>query len=144
MNKMKTLLDELLSHYDVIAIDCGGVLHDTSCVDKLSRYLVIEEMKQIEPLLKRWSNNHILVLVCNSTKKKIFDIIGHSGLGKYFDKMYIGPNKTSKIQRLERVMKDYRTDKIVLLDDKIKNIQESKKNSISAIQIFYHELLYFI
>lgn len=145
------LLDTSLSSYEVIAFDCGGVLHTTSLPnpkDKetrtATRDVVVQEMIFLEPLLKRLSNKHILVLVCNSTKKKIFDLIKRSRLGKYFSKMYIAPNKSPKVPRLEKVMKDFRTDRVILLDDKMRNIKETKENGISSLQITYEDLIHFI
>ncbi len=138
------VLDELLRPYDVIAIDCGSVLHITDFhgeEDKINRDIAVQEMKALAPLLNRLSKNHVLVLVCNSTKKKIFDLFRRSGLGKYFDKMYIAPNKSPKVPRLEKVMLDYKTDKIILLDDKMRNINDAKLNHIPALQITYPNLL---
>jgi chaperonin GroEL (HSP60 family) len=64
-----------------------------------------------------------------------------SGIGIYFDKMYIAPKNRSKVQRLERVMKDFKTNKIILLDDKLENVNEALNNGISAIQITHDDLL---
>lgn len=141
------LLDSSLSSYEVIAFDCGGVLHTTSFSDpkdKVTRDNVVQEMIDLESLLKRLSKKHILVLVCNSTKKKIFELIRRSGLGKYFSKMYIAPNKSPKVPRLEKVMRDFRTDSVILLDDKMRNINECKENGISSLQITYEDLIHFI
>jgi len=141
------LLDTSLSSYDVIAFDCGGVLHMTSFSDpkdKITRDIVVQEMIDLESLLKRLSKKHILVLVCNSTKKKIIDLILRSRLGKYFSKMYIAPNKSPKVPRLEKVMKDFRTDRVILLDDKMRNINECKENGISSLRITYEDLIHFI
>lgn len=141
------LLDISLTSYDIIAFDCGGVLHTTGLPDpkdKERRDVVVQEMILLEPLLKRLSKKHILVLVCNSTKKKIFDLIKRSRLGKYFSKMYIAPNKSPKVPRLEKVMKDFKTDKVILLDDKMRNINECKENGISSLQITYEDLIHFI
>jgi len=136
-----------LKPYDVIAIDCGGVLHITDFrvddEEKNNRDIAVDEMKSLEPLLQRLSREHILVLVCNSTKKKIFDLFRRSGLGKYFDKMYIAPNKSPKVPRLEKVMRDYRTEKIILLDDKTRNIDDARMNDIPALQITYDDLILF-
>ena len=141
------LLDQSLEPYSVIALDCGGVLHATSFrdpKDKFSRDLVVQEMLDLEPLLDRLSKKHILVLVCNSTKKKIFDLILRSRLGKYFTKMYIAPNKSPKVPRLEKVMKDFQTNQIILLDDKMRNINEAKENGIPSLLITYEDLILFI
>jgi phosphoglycolate phosphatase-like HAD superfamily hydrolase len=143
----KRLLEDLLSPYDVIALDCGGVLHLTSYQEggeKSIRDIVVNEMTALTPLIERLSKHHILVLVCNSTKSKICDFLLRSKLGKYFDKMYISPNKSPKVPRLERIMRDFKTDKIILLDDKMRNIEEARKNDISALQIHYDELVLFI
>jgi FMN phosphatase YigB (HAD superfamily) len=141
------LLDQSLDPYSVIAFDCGGVLHSTSFSDpkdKESRDLVVQEMIDLEPLLLRLSKKHILVLVCNSNKKKIFDLILRSKLGRYFTKMYIAPNKSPKVPRLEKVMKDFQTNQIILLDDKMRNINEAMENGISSLQITYEDLIYFV
>ena len=137
------LLEQNLSSYDVIAFDCGGVLHTTSHQEgnKYTRDIVVEEMKALEPLLKKLSNQNILVLVCNSTKSKIIDLILRSKIGKYFHKMYIAPNKSPKVPRLEKVMRDFKTDKIILLDDKMRNINEAKINHIHALPITYEDLM---
>jgi FMN phosphatase YigB (HAD superfamily) len=143
----RLLLEKSLEPYSVIALDCGGVLHHTSFSDpkdKVSRDLVVQEMVDVEPLLRRLSMEHTLVLVCNSTKKKIVDLILRSRLGKYFSKMYIAPNKSPKVPRLEKVMKDFNTHQIILLDDKIRNIKEAKQNGISSLQITYKDLIHFV
>lgn len=129
--------------YKVIAFDSGGVLHQTSYDknDSCKRDIVIEEMKAMRPLLERLSEKYILVLVCNSTKKKISEMMRKSGLGIYFHKMYIAPNGHSKISRLEKVMCDFKTEKIVLLDDKYENVMEALNCDISAILVTYSELM---
>jgi FMN phosphatase YigB (HAD superfamily) len=137
MNKMFHL------SYNVIAFDSGGVLHETS-YDKHNPYkrsMAIDEMRSCIPLLESLSNQFILVLVCNSTKTKIIEMMKRSGIGIYFDKMYIAPKNRSKVQRLERVMKDFKTNKIILLDDKLENVNEALNNGISAIQITHDDLL---
>ena len=141
------LLDKSLEPYSVIALDCGGVLHTSSLrdsKDKRTRDIVVQEMIDLEPLLVRLSKKHILVLVCNSTKEKIFDLILRSKLGKYFTKMYIAPNQSPKVPRLEKVMKDFQTNQIILLDDKTRNTNEAKENGIHSLLITYEDLIQFI
>ena len=128
-----------LDTYKVICLDCGGVLHYTSYKQNKSK--VIQEMKDLEPLLKNLSNKYILVLVCNSTKRKMVEMILCSGIGRYFEKMYIGKQKETKIPRLEKVMRDYQTEKIILLDDKPININEATQNTIPAMMMTYSELI---
>jgi FMN phosphatase YigB (HAD superfamily) len=141
------LLDESLEGFLVIGFDCGGVLHTTSLRDQKdtqTRDKVVQEMMDLQPILERLSKKHILVLVCNSKKKKIFDLILRSKLGKYFTKMYIAPNHSSKIQRLEKVMKDFQTNQIILLDDKLRNTNEARENGIPSLLITYEDLVHFI
>jgi hypothetical protein len=41
-------------------------------------------------------------------------------------------------------MRDFRTDRVILLDDKMRNINEAKENGISSLQITYEDLIHFI
>ena len=134
-------MDFSFEPYKVICFDCGGVLHSTSY--KTNKLKVIKEMKDLEPLLKNLSNKYILVLVCNSTKRKMVEMILCSGIGRYFEKMYIGKQKETKIPRLEKVMRDYQTEKIILLDDKPININEATQNTIPAMMMTYSDLIQF-
>ena len=132
-------MDFNLDSHKVLCFDCGGVLHYTSY--KTNKPKVIQEMKDLEPLLKNLSNKYILVLVCNSTKRKMVEMILCSRIGRYFQKMYIGKQKETKIPRLERVMRDYQTEKIILLDDKPININQAIQNTIPAKLITYSDLI---
>jgi len=125
--------------YKVLCIDCGGVLHHTSY--KVNKPKVIQEMKDLEPLLQKLCASYILVIVANSTKEKMIEMISYSGIGKYFEKMYIAKEQETKIPRLEKVMKDYKTEKIMLLDDKDINVNEALQNTIPAIKVTYNDLL---
>jgi hypothetical protein len=58
--------------------------------------------------------------------------------------MYIAPNKSPKVPRLEKVMKDFQTNQIILLDDKMRNINEAKENGIPSLLITYEDLILFI
>jgi len=131
-------MNELIP-YKVLCIDCGGVLHYTRFRENKPK--VIQEMKDLEPLLRKLSTQYNLVLVCNSTRRKMAEMILCSGIGRYFEKIYIGKDQESKVGRLEMVMKDYQTEKIILLDDKPINVNQALQNTIPAKQVTYFDLI---
>jgi FMN phosphatase YigB (HAD superfamily) len=140
---MRIELIDILDNYNTIVFDFGGVLHDSplnNIKTKEERTKVIQELKDLEAVLSILSYDHPLVILSNSPKQRIEKILEKAEIKRYFKKIYGGTPLQSKVNRLNKIKKEFGNNNIILLDDNLRNIKQAHDAGIPAMQIFYEDL----